>query len=116
MQSCLNLLKKNVEESAGDQILFNDYMYWFSWDMMGLLAFDYTFGMLEQKRWRHAIRILRKGLEMVGPFSPSPWLTRLAFDVPIIPVVRDFIRMEHWCAEQMDSRIQVFFHADTHMA
>ena len=74
---------------------------------MGQLAFSNSFGMLEEEKWHHAISLLRKGLELVGPFTPVPWLTRIAFDVPILPTVRNFVKMEEWCARRMDERISV---------
>lgn len=81
---------------------------------MGELAFSRSFGMLQSQKWHHAIGMLRKGLELVGPFTPVPWLTRIAFDIPILPTVRNFLKMEDWCARRMDERISVsFFQSQT---
>ncbi|OKL58794.1 hypothetical protein UA08_05857 [Talaromyces atroroseus] len=96
-----------IEEQVGKPVVVNQYFYWFSWDVMGQLAFSKSFGMLEEGKWHYAIKMLRKGLELVGPFTPVPWLTRVAFAVPVLDTVRNFLKMEDWCARRMDERISV---------
>ena len=63
--------------------------------------------MLKTQSWHHVVQMLRAGLEVVGPLSPVPWLVRIGFDLPVSSVVRDFQKMERWCAERMDERIEV---------
>jgi hypothetical protein len=92
---------------VGKPILINKYFYWFSWDVMGQLAFSKSFGMLEEGQWHFAINMLRKGLEFVGPFTPVPWMVRLAFEMPLTSTVRNFLKMCDWCAREMDERISV---------
>lgn len=100
-------LEKLISERLAVPIVINDFFYWFSWDVMGILAFSKSFQMLQGGKWHHAIKMLRKGLELVGPFTPVPWLTRIAFDVPVLPTVRNFLKMGDWCARRMDERISV---------
>lgn len=107
MQVHLEQLEQNIAQHNGQPICFNEYVYWFTWDVMGHFAFAESFGMLKNKSWHHAIHLLRKGLCMVGPLSPAPWLIRLAMEIPLLSVSRDFLRMENWCARQMDNRIKV---------
>lgn len=100
-------LERLIAQSAGKPTNINQYIYWFSFDVMGQFAFSKPFDMLIGKRWHHAVQMLRAGLALVGPLSPTPWLVRLAVDFPVVSVVRDFQKMEAWCADQMDERIEV---------
>lgn len=74
---------------------------------MGQFAFSKSFGMLEHQRWHEAVQMLRAGLALVGPFTPVPWLVRIAFDIPILRVVKDFRAMVIWCTQRMDERMEV---------
>lgn len=85
----------------------NQYLYWFSFDVMGQFAFSESFGMLSSKTWHYSVEMLRAGLALVGPFTPVPWLVRIAFDIPVLRIVRDFQAMEAWSAKRMDERIEV---------
>lgn len=86
----------------------NQYFYWFSFDVMGQFAFSKSFDMLKDQTWHHAVRMLRAGLELVGPLTPVPWLVRIGFDLPILQIVRDFQNMGAWCAARIDERIEVW--------
>ena len=101
-------LDQALSSYAGEAIEINKFFYWFSFDVMGHFAFSKSFGMLKGQSWHHAVEMLRRGLALVGPFTPVPWLVRLAFDIPILRVVRDFQSMAAWCAKRMDERIEVF--------
>ncbi|KAL8678451.1 MAG: hypothetical protein Q9186_005189 [Xanthomendoza sp. 1 TL-2023] len=96
-----------IAENAGKPITINQYFYWFSFDVMGQSAFSKSFNMLKTQKWHHVVQLLRAGLELVGPLTPVPWLVRIGFDIPIMPVVRNFQKMEAWCAERMDERIEI---------
>ena len=63
--------------------------------------------MLKDRRWHYAVEILRAGLALFGPCTPIPWAVRLAFDVPVLPILRDFRIMQAWCVRRMDERIEV---------
>ncbi|KAL1864535.1 hypothetical protein Plec18167_009715 [Paecilomyces lecythidis] len=110
LKSKSNALDELVMKRAGHPIIINDFFYWASWDMMGQLGFSKTFGMLQGQKWHYAIQMLRKGLTFVGPYTSVPWLVRIAFDLRILPSVRNFIQMEDWCARQMDERIEISGH------
>lgn len=106
-------LEQVIAQNAGQPINVNQYFYWFSFDVMGQFAFSKSFNMLRSRTWHHAVQMLRAGLALVGPFTPAPWLVRIAFDIPLLPIVRDFQAMEAWCVKRMDERIEVgHSHAD----
>ena len=96
-----------IDKNVGKPVIMNQVFYWFSFDVMGHFAFSKSFGMLDTQQWHYSVTMLRAGLELVGPFTPVPWLVRLAFDMPFLRIVRDFQHMEAWCARRMDERIEV---------
>lgn len=86
----------------------SDWFYWFTFDVMGEFAFARSFQMLSDEKWHPAVRLLRKAMSLLGPFSPVPWLAQIAFYVtPWMFVVRDWLSMMEWCKQRMGERIQV---------
>lgn len=100
-------LEQAIAQSVGQQVNVNQFFYWFSFDVMGQFAFSTSFGMLKGRQWHCSVQMLRAGLALVGPFTPVPWLVRIAFDIPILRTVRDFQAMAAWCTKRMDERIEV---------
>ena len=103
-------LEQIVGQGTGRPISINNYFFWFSWDVMGQFAFSRSFNMMKDQKWHYAVEMLREGLKLVGPSSPVPWFLRIAFDIPLLPIVRNFQKMEMWCAKRMDERIDVRLH------
>lgn len=86
----------------------SDWFYWFTFDVMGEFAFARSFQMLSDEKWHPAVRLLRKAMSLLGPFSPVPWLAQIAFYItPWMFVVRDWLSMMEWCKQRMGERIQV---------
>ena len=73
---------------------------------MGDFAFAKSFKMLEDQRWHYAVIMLRRAMNLLGPFSAVPWLFQLFLSFPLIPIVRDWNRMIDWCAKRMSDRIE----------
>ncbi|KAL8868364.1 MAG: hypothetical protein Q9174_005041, partial [Haloplaca sp. 1 TL-2023] len=69
-----NQLDQALSLHTEETIEINKFFYWFSFDVMGHFAFSRSFGMLKDQSWHHAVEMLRKGLALVGPFTPVPWL------------------------------------------
>jgi tryprostatin B 6-hydroxylase len=85
-----------------------DWFYWFTFDVMGEFAFARSFHMLRDEQWHFAVRLLRKAMSLLGPFSPVPWLVQIAFYiVPWMYIVRDWLAMMQWCKDRMGERINV---------
>jgi hypothetical protein len=101
------LLEKRIAESAGTPINITKWFYFLAFDVMGDFAFDKSFDMLESKEWHYAVVLLRRALGLLGPFSSVPWLAQLAFNFPIIPIIRDWNRMLGWCADRMAEQVDV---------
>ena len=100
-------LEQAIAQHTGQVIEINPFFYWFSFDVMGHFAFSKSFRMLKSQSWHYSVQMLRAGLALVGPFTPVPWLVRVAFDIPILRIVQDFQSMASWCTKRMDERIEV---------
>ncbi|KAI1100670.1 cytochrome P450 [Jackrogersella minutella] len=58
-------------------------------------------------RWHFAVRLLRKAMSLLGPFSPVPWIAQMAFYItPWMYIVRDWLAMMQWCRDRISERIQ----------
>ena len=54
-------------------------MSYFTFDTMGELAFNKSFGMLDKHEWSGSVKLLRNGLGILGYVTPAPWLAHVAF-------------------------------------
>ncbi|KAL9035951.1 MAG: hypothetical protein Q9180_004579 [Flavoplaca navasiana] len=72
-------LRDRITAAQGQPMLVNDLMRWFSFDLMGDFAFSQDFGMMENREYHRAIRMLRSAITLLGPFSPAIWIPRLGF-------------------------------------
>lgn len=103
-------LASRIEELArqDDPVNITDWFYWFTFDVMGEFAFARSFSMLQNEQWHPAVKLLRKAMGLLGPFSPVPWLAQIAFYItPWMFVVRDWLAMMQWCKKRMGERIEV---------
>ena len=76
---------------------------------MGDLTFGKSFQMLENKKAHPVTEMLRKSLEMLGFFTPAPWLMRLGVDLfPRIGVIKQWKALIRYSENQMDERKKVF--------
>jgi len=82
--------------------------YWFAFDVMGEFAFAESFGMLDNQHYHHVILMLRRALNLLGPFSPVLWLARIGFALfPYVWRMADWNNMMAYCQEKMNQRIKV---------
>ncbi|MCJ1373406.1 hypothetical protein MMC20_004634 [Loxospora ochrophaea] len=87
---------------------FKSIAYWFSFDVMGLFAFDRSFDMIEQGEWRYAVDMLRRAFAIVAPVSPVPWLAHIGFTfLRGRWIVKSWHSMIDWCRDQMMERVNL---------
>lgn len=82
-------------------------LYEFSFDIMGDFAFGRTPEMARTEEWKTAVRNLKRGMALLGPFSPVPWLLKIGFSIPRLWIVRDFRDMVEWCKQCMRQRMKM---------
>ena len=74
---------------------------------MGQFAFSESFNNLRDRKLHNAIRMVRPGMGLTGPFNPVAWLIRIGFKNRMAAVARDLHRLLKWCSQQVDERIEV---------
>ncbi|PYH92220.1 cytochrome P450 [Aspergillus ellipticus CBS 707.79] len=96
----------NLIGSAGDgqAINISDYLNWYSYDVMGDLAFSKTFGMLDASANHWAIQILNNMLSPLE-YSVPTWSLRLLASIPGIN--GDFLRYEKFSHERLMIRMEI---------
>lgn len=91
-----------------EDIVVTDWFYWFTFDVIGELAFSKSFDMLRDQQWHFTVKMLRRAMTLLGPFSPVPWLAQIAFHIfPWAYLIRDWFNMIRWCRQRMDERVKV---------
>ncbi|KAK0744971.1 cytochrome P450 [Apiosordaria backusii] len=103
------ILAERIEGLAkeGKPVNVSNWFYFFTFDVMGEFAFGQGFEMLQTEKWHWAVRLLRRAMSLLGPFSAVPWLAQMAFYVvPWMWIVRDWLGMMEWCKERMGERIE----------
>lgn len=103
-------LVRRIESTSqrSEAVNVSDWFYWYTFDIMGEFAFARSFSMLEEENWHFAVKLLRKAMSLLGPFSPVPWAAQIAFYiVPWMYIVRDWLAMMEWCKDRMGERIKV---------
>ena len=98
-------LEEYIQASEGQPIHVNELFHWFTFDVMGDLALAKSFNMLLDKKLHHAILMMRDFMWLLGPFSPVPWLARIALPIP--GVAQGWKNFIYWCQERMSERIAV---------
>ncbi|KAJ5176182.1 uncharacterized protein N7482_002059 [Penicillium canariense] len=95
-----------IAAANGRPVPISTYIYWFSFDIMGIFAFSRSFNMLTTEKWHYSIRNLRRAMTLLGPFSSVPWAAQIGFWLlKGYWVVHDWHTMIDWCAQQMQLRI-----------
>ena len=77
------------------------FNYW-SFDVMGDLAFGKSFNMLKTGKNHFAIDWLERSMLLLGFFSPIAWVVPVGAIAPFVGSC--FRRFIHWCNEQVDER------------
>ena len=103
-------LEAVIGEAASSKTVvdFRSLAYWFSFDIMGLFAFDRSFDMIDRKEWRYAVDMLRRAFAIVAPVSPVPWLAHIGFTfLKGRWMVKPWHSMIDWCRDRMMERVDV---------
>lgn len=102
-------LERSIAASQGRVIDASSMLYEFSFDLMGAFAFDRPAAENEtaKQKWHTALAGLHKGMSLLGPLSPVPWLLHIGLRVSWIPIVHNWNAMIDFCKRCMDERIKV---------
>ncbi|KKK24515.1 hypothetical protein ARAM_002351 [Aspergillus rambellii] len=92
-----------IMEEKGNPINITDWFMWYSFDVMGDLAFGQHFGMLDNGQQHWAIQLLFDSIHYLGYNLPS-WMFILLNDIP--GVNRDWWRFIGYCQQTLEKRLQ----------
>lgn len=85
-----------------------DASAWFSYlafDIMSDLAFGKPFHMVRDGKSHYVRNLLIKGIMVLGPLTPVPWLFHLAGSLP--RMTRDWLAYRAWVLVQLKERMQI---------
>jgi tryprostatin B 6-hydroxylase len=98
------LLLESIDKKSPNPINQTALINYFTYDVMGDLAFGKSFRMLESEEEHFALMLLKRGLFIVGYVIPI-WVTRMIIGIP--GAQNDWNTFSSYCAQQLDERIQV---------
>ncbi|KAK5991667.1 Cytochrome P450 monooxygenase notG [Cladobotryum mycophilum] len=91
----------------GSSVPFTSFVYWFSFDVMGMFSLSESFNMLHNENWHYAIAHLRRAFALLGLLGPVPWLVHIAFKfLKGYWIVKDWHLTIDWCRDRMQKRIR----------
>lgn len=100
-----NELIDQISSRSGQPMNASVWFNYYSFDVMGDLAFGKSFDMLKKGRTHYVMSAVEKGLHPVGVLSPLPWIIPVFASAPIIGA--DFAELIRWCGEQAKTRMRM---------
>ncbi|KAF2501920.1 putative P450 monooxygenase [Lophium mytilinum] len=100
-----DLLVSQISTFAGAPLNASRWMNYYSFDVMGDLAFGKSFDMLKNGQSHFAIDLLNKAQGAFGLLSPAVWVFRILTRMPIISA--DYKAFVAWCENQMIERTKM---------
>ena len=95
-------LIEKISTFTGSKTNASAWLNYWSFDVMGDLAFGKSFGMLKTGKNHYAIDWLERSMFLLGLFSPIPWAMPVGAIAPLVGA--SFRRFIQWCNEQVDER------------
>ncbi|KAI0547129.1 benzoate 4-monooxygenase cytochrome P450 [Xylaria curta] len=75
----VQIFENFISESAGQPIVINELVSWFTFDCMGDFGFGQDFGMMRERKWLDPIIYMHASWSLLGVFSPAIWVPRISF-------------------------------------
>ena len=95
-----------VAQSSGKPINASKLFNYYSFDIMGDLAFGKPFDMLQNEKEHWAIKLLNDGMEPMAFLLPV-WLFGMLSQIPSL--MKDYYKLVEFCCTQLDERMKVPF-------
>lgn len=93
---------EQVASNSGKPINVSRWFNYYSFDVMGDLAFGKSFGMLKTGKAHYFMAMLEEGMLPLGWISPLPWIIPVFLRAPIIGA--GFRELLRWSGEQIENR------------
>jgi tryprostatin B 6-hydroxylase len=94
----------DVAAASGEPMNMSKWFNYYSFDVMGDLAFGKPFHMLENDEEHWAVTLMNAGLEALAFLFPI-WLFRVLISIP--GLLKDHERIVNFCNDQLEKRINV---------
>jgi hypothetical protein len=101
-----NQLIEAIGKNVGNPINMAKWFNYYSFDVMGDLAFGKPFNMLIDGKDTYFSLQLHEDMKAIGLFSHLTWLFPFFKRVPLVNA--DYLKFWAWVGEQVDRRIKVF--------
>lgn len=95
-------LVSQISSFSGTPVDVSAWFNYYSFDVMGDLAFGKSFNMLKSGQSHFAIDWLERSAHLLGFCSPVSWLIPVGAAAPIVGT--EFRRFIKWCNQQIDER------------
>jgi cytochrome P450 len=94
-------LIRQLSTFSGKPVNICQWLYYFTFDVMGDLAFGKSFDMLKTGQAHSAAELLKKAMPPFGWMAPAPWIISVLLNTVGAGPMSDFIS---WSEEQLEER------------
>lgn len=98
-------LLQQITKLSGQVIDAAEWFHFYSFDVMGDVAFGNSFDMIRNGKPHFAFDLLREGMKPLGVLGPVPWAFCILTSIPGLGA--GFKIFVSWCAEQVEKRKKV---------
>ncbi|KAJ5106780.1 hypothetical protein N7456_003455 [Penicillium angulare] len=102
VESKANEFIQGLKERTGKIIDITEWSLFYTFDVMGLIAFSKDYGQLKNGKEHFAITGMHDQMELLGTFSAVPWLMQICQSIPGLK--GSFEIFLKYCNQQMDER------------
>ena len=95
-------LMGRISQFSGNSMNASEWFNYYSFDVMGDLAFGKSFNMLKTGQLHFAIDWLERSMYLLGQFSSISWAIPVGAIAPVVS--RTFRHFIAWCSEQVEER------------
>jgi len=90
-----HLISRLKEHSDDPVVRISDWMTFFSFDAMGSIGFNRSFGMLERGNEDDFIKMMHRSMAPLAIFNQLSWALSLALRLTGAPEIKEMIRWTH---------------------
>jgi hypothetical protein len=98
-------LVQQLDERTGKTLKINEWVNFYSFDVMGDIGFSKSFGMLDKGEEDHIIKTLHASMIALGLFRNITWLTSLMLRLPVLQ--KDIQNFINWSSDVLIERKKV---------
>lgn len=99
------LLEDKIRRMNGQEVNIPKWFEYYGFDVIGLVQYSKSFGMLESGQSHWVLEIFKGGTMILGTMTPVPWLIHIVNSIPFIG--DKFEKYSAWATQSIEYRIQV---------